>query len=222
MVKIIDESGVALGRLSLMPHPSTPPRAVAGVWCSYSWKSADTWVMTFGVDVPYWALRLSDVIDFDRADELWQTTCFELFLRRPGEETYLEYNFAPSGQWAAYGFDAYRVRGMDPQGMGPIIFSPVPGQSRQAHRIKMVRMGIYPEVAARLTSLDDSDAPREAPTFVVMVHMEDAGIDQIGPWEIAISAVIEEADGAKSYWALVHPSDKPDFHHPDSFVLELP
>lgn len=222
MVRVIDESGVLLGHLSLAPHPSTPARAVAGVWCNYSWENADRWVISFGVDAPYSALRLSEVIDFSRADELWRTTCFELFLRRPGEDAYLEFNFAPSGQWAAYGFNAYRVRGVDPQGAGPIIFSPVPGQTQQAHRIKMVRMGVEPDVAARLTANDDSLGQRDAPTFVVMVQMEDAGINQDGPWEIAVSAVIEEADGAKSYWALAHPSDKPDFHHPDSFVLELP
>ncbi|WP_309627857.1 DOMON-like domain-containing protein [Brevundimonas sp.] len=39
---------------------------------------------------------------------------------------------------------------------------------------------------------------------------------------LALSAVIEQTDGAKTYWALAHPSDKPDFHHPDSFVLDLP
>jgi len=39
---------------------------------------------------------------------------------------------------------------------------------------------------------------------------------------LGLSAVIEAADGHKSYWALAHPSDKPDFHHPESFVLELP
>ncbi len=44
--------------------------------------------------------------------------------------------------------------------------------------------------------------------------------DAAGP--LALSAVIEDADGRISYWALAHPSDKPDFHHPDSFVLELP
>jgi hypothetical protein len=41
-------------------------------------------------------------------------------------------------------------------------------------------------------------------------------------WRIALSAVLEEASGAKSYWALTHPPGKPDFHHADSFVLELP
>lgn len=38
---------------------------------------------------------------------------------------------------------------------------------------------------------------------------------------LGLSAVIEGLDGAVSYWALAHASDKPDFHHPDSFVLDL-
>ncbi len=42
------------------------------------------------------------------------------------------------------------------------------------------------------------------------------------PWRLALSAVIEETNGAKSYWALKHPPGKPDFHHADSFTLELP
>ena len=40
--------------------------------------------------------------------------------------------------------------------------------------------------------------------------------------KFALSAVIEDIDGAISYWAINHPSAKPDFHHPDSFVLDLP
>ncbi len=42
-----------------------------------------------------------------------------------------------------------------------------------------------------------------------------------GPWKLALTAVIEEAGGAKSYWALAHGAGKPDFHHADGFVLEL-
>ena len=38
---------------------------------------------------------------------------------------------------------------------------------------------------------------------------------------IALAAVIEDEDGTLSYWALVHPPGKPDFHHPDAFALEL-
>jgi len=41
------------------------------------------------------------------------------------------------------------------------------------------------------------------------------------PWRLAITAVIEARDGAKSYWSLAHPPGKPDFHHPDCFAARL-
>jgi len=37
-----------------------------------------------------------------------------------------------------------------------------------------------------------------------------------------LSAVIEEKDGTKSYWAIAHPAEKPDFHDPACFGLPLP
>lgn len=40
--------------------------------------------------------------------------------------------------------------------------------------------------------------------------------------QLALSAVVEEDSGTLSYWALKHAADKPDFHHSDGFVLELP
>jgi hypothetical protein len=43
-----------------------------------------------------------------------------------------------------------------------------------------------------------------------------------GPWRIGLSAVVEEASGGLSYWALRHLPGKPDFHHRDCFALELP
>jgi hypothetical protein len=38
---------------------------------------------------------------------------------------------------------------------------------------------------------------------------------------LAASAVIEESDGRISYWSIRHPAGKPDFHHHDSFALEI-
>jgi hypothetical protein len=43
-----------------------------------------------------------------RRDNLWQTTCFEIFWQSLGEKTYREFNLSPSGQWAAYDFDSFR------------------------------------------------------------------------------------------------------------------
>jgi hypothetical protein len=38
---------------------------------------------------------------------------------------------------------------------------------------------------------------------------------------LAVAAVLEDQQGRISYWALAHPAGKPDFHHPDGFVLNL-
>ena len=46
--------------------------------------------------------------------------------------------------------------------------------------------------------------------------------DLQGPWRVGLSAVVEEANGNISYWALRHPAGKPDFHKADCFALELP
>ncbi len=45
-----------------------------------------------------------------RGDELWCHTCVELFVASATTRDYREFNFAPSGAWAAYDFDDYRQR----------------------------------------------------------------------------------------------------------------
>ena len=41
------------------------------------------------------------------------------------------------------------------------------------------------------------------------------------PAAAGFTAVIEEAGGAKSYWALAHPAAKPDFHDAACFTAEV-
>lgn len=48
-----------------------------------------------------------------RADRLWERTCFEAFIAGRCAERYVELNFSPSTEWAAYAFDSYRC-GMRP------------------------------------------------------------------------------------------------------------
>jgi hypothetical protein len=43
-----------------------------------------------------------------RTDNLWQTTCFEIFWQPIGGTYYREFNLSPSGRWAAYDFDGFR------------------------------------------------------------------------------------------------------------------
>lgn len=39
--------------------------------------------------------------------------------------------------------------------------------------------------------------------------------------QVGLAAVIEDHNGVLSYWALAHRAEKPDFHSPAGFVLEI-
>ena len=88
-------------------HPDHPPLAAAGVeariighdanWLRVRWRIEGSQSLV----VPPFAGK-------GRADGLWQTTCFELFLKPQGEPAYLELNLSPSERWNAYDFAAYR------------------------------------------------------------------------------------------------------------------
>lgn len=43
-----------------------------------------------------------------RMDDLWKTTCFELFIALKDQPQYWEFNMSPSGDWNVYRMDAYR------------------------------------------------------------------------------------------------------------------
>ena len=43
-----------------------------------------------------------------RKDNLWEATCFELFVTSPESPRYWEYNLSPSGDWAVFRFTDYR------------------------------------------------------------------------------------------------------------------
>lgn len=42
-----------------------------------------------------------------------------------------------------------------------------------------------------------------------------------GTLTVGLAAVIEDRDGHLSYWALAHRAEKPDFHSPAGFVLQV-
>lgn len=47
----------------------------------------------------------------ERMDELWRTTCFEIFWQPNGGSAYREFNLSPSSRWACYDFDDVRLNG---------------------------------------------------------------------------------------------------------------
>ena len=63
---------------------------------------------------------------------------------------------------------------------------------------------------------------RDAHALVLDVRLDAAALPRGGPLQLGLSAVVESIDGALSYWALLHPGPRPDFHHHDAFTLTLP
>ena len=70
-------------------------------------------------------------------------------------------------------------------------------------------------------------APLETAPLEIDVHTAAKSLElrvaipAAAPARLAVSAIIEETSGAKSYWALAHPPGRPDFHHAAGFAYEL-
>src|SRR5215212_9565794 len=105
---------------ALERHPASPCAALRGI------EASVTCNRDAGLQVEY---RLAGELDRLRiaqpraprvADKLWQHTCFELFVAQAAGPGYHEFNFSPSGEWAAYRFTRYR-EGMPFIGLDPKI-----------------------------------------------------------------------------------------------------
>lgn len=171
-------------------HPETSSRWVHGIEAHVGWTERGSLALTYSLNGDITRLRIPPPRYPRRADGLWQHTCFEVFIAEKGKQSYWEFNFSPSGEWAAYAFKSYRDGG------------PIEDD------------GLHPEIVVRSAANSF-----ELEAIVRLDHLQ--AIKPQIPLRMGLSAVIEENDGAFSYWALKHPPGKPDFHHPDSFALEL-
>ena len=94
------------GPFKLIPHPDHLPRAIQRIEMTAE-RVADErlylWCMVYG---EISRLKLPPRAHGRRADDLWQSTCFELFMKLP--HGYCEFNLSPSTSWAAYQFSDYR------------------------------------------------------------------------------------------------------------------
>ncbi len=169
----------------LTAHPAHPAKFVTGVaarilsldanWLTLRWKVDGASALV----VPLFAGRA-------RTDGLWQSTCFELFVKAPDGEGYAEFNLSPSERWAAYDFTGYRA------GM-----------------------------AERAVERAPVCTPRRGQSVLIFDAAIPASALPPLRWEYGLTAVIEEEGGHKSYWAIAHPREKPDFHLPACMPARL-
>lgn len=92
---------------SLVAHHDAPPISVLALDVEVYVNDVDEFMLTYivkGAD----RLIVPAPSAGERVDGLWNTTCFECFVKPVETEDYYEFNFSPSGDWAAFGFDGYR------------------------------------------------------------------------------------------------------------------
>lgn len=195
------ESGIVFW--PLLPHRDTLGEVVRRVAGRAELTGAESLRLQYVLEADLRHVRIpTPAAGGGRAERLWSHTCFEAFVGLEDSARYLELNFSPSGEWAAYRFESYR------EGMAPVALQPPPWL--------VVRRGeqqLELEAEVRLTgALPEWDASKPG---------REAGDRRL---RIALSTVVEDQQGRLSYWALRHPPGRPDFHHPDSFsvALELP
>lgn len=180
---------IPFDRVPLRPHPHTPVGPVQAIDVSLA-ADDDRVALRFCVAGEIPRLRIPAPRPPARVAGLWRHLCFELFVARDGSPGYEEFNFSPSGEWAAYAFSGYR----EPAGAPHDALPP----------------GVYPAI--------ESSVPADA--FELRAALPASVLASAAPGELrlALTAVIEDADGVLAYWALRHPCARPDFHHPDGFV----
>lgn len=167
---------------ALLPHPASPAGAARSIVVRLR-REPQRLALCYRVSADVARLRIPPTGRAARVDGLWRHTCFELFVAVKGSTPYQEFNFSPSGDWAAYAFADYR------EGAGPL------------------------ECAPPAIELRSSESALELGATLAYAPS--------GPVRVGLSAVVEDTEGLLSYWALHHPSLRPDFHHAASFVLEL-
>ena len=92
----------------LVRHPDTPPGAIVTVDAELRPRADGATATWFGDRRRRRGSIVPTPADAGARRRLWKTTCFEAFVRPARADAYREWNFAPSGQWAAYDFDGYR------------------------------------------------------------------------------------------------------------------
>jgi hypothetical protein len=156
--------------------------------------TAPGWRLRYTLSGPVALLSIPAPQRSGPADGLWRHTCFEAFVGTAQGSAYREFNFSPSGQWAAYSFSAERIR----------------DEQDESHR----RHGI--------PWLDKPQLDDQHLVFDVWLPTQALPAAPNGePLFIGLSAVIETRNAPLSYWALNHPQDQPDFHHSGGRTRQL-
>jgi hypothetical protein len=93
---------------ALVCHPQTPCIAVRNIEAQVEKTPQGRLDVRYRIEGDLARVRIPPPRAAAPGERLWQHTCCELFVARHGAPAYHEFNFSPSGEWAAYAFSTYR------------------------------------------------------------------------------------------------------------------
>ncbi len=118
------------------------------------------------------------------------------------------------GLWQATCFELF-VKA--PGAAGYAEFNLSPSERWAAYDFSGYRAGMAERTSPRAPVC----TPRRGGSVLIFDAAIPAGALPPLPWVYGLTAVIEETGGHKSYWAIAHPQEKPDFHDPACFAARL-
>lgn len=117
------------------------------------------------------------------------------------------------GLWRTTCFELFCAHG---EGEGYAEFNFSPSEAWAAYDFAAYREGMRERRVAVAPTISWRGGRTNLAIFDVAIPR-----DAVPSGALGISAVIEEAGGAKSFWALAHPPGDPDFHHRTCFAAAL-
>lgn len=94
--------------VALLLHPATSCNEVRSIAVQAMRTGSSSIRFNYSLKTDLGRTRIPERVMQSRRDELWRHTCFEAFVSPVHSTQYFEFNFSPSTEWAAYGFDNYR------------------------------------------------------------------------------------------------------------------
>ena len=92
----------------LICHAQSDSGGIEDIGVTFTRAENGELLLAYRVSGEVSALEIPVQSNPDRMDGLWNSTCFEVFIGNFEDDSYLEFNFSPSRQWAAYQFAGYR------------------------------------------------------------------------------------------------------------------
>ncbi len=93
---------------ALVCHPHTPTAAVQGIDVHAGRAAGGLLALSYRIRGDIRRLRIPAPRPPCVGERLWQHSCCEAFVAATPGGAYREFNFSPSGEWAAYAFERYR------------------------------------------------------------------------------------------------------------------